>query len=343
MAKNGFEVHLIVADGKGNETKNGVRIHDIGNSKNRLQRFFFSTAKAFKKAYGLDAELYHFHDPELLRVGLKLSKRGKKVVYDAHEDVPRQVLDKAYLPTIFRRPLSRLLENFENRIVSKLSGVVTVTPNLHDRFLQSTDQVTQVRNFPRIEEFQKNSSPSVPKENAVCYVGAITKVRGILNMIDAMQYDNGAKLLLGGKFESVDLRNKAMQGKGWKNVEELGFLDREEVKYMLSRSVAGLVVLEPTPSYLTSIPVKMFEYMIAGIPVIASDFSYWRALIEKEDCALFVNPLKPKEISEGIKKLIENKELAAKMGSNGRQAVIEKFNWNKEEKQLLAFYEQILK
>ena len=343
LSRNGYDVSLVVADGKGNEEKDAVKIFDIGKPSGRLRRILFFPNKILKKALELNADIYHFHDPELLRIASKLVKKNKIVIYDAHEDVPRQVLDKAYIPTVFRKLLSRFLEYYEDRIISKISGVVTVTPTLLSRFLKNNNRVVEVRNFPLIEEFISDNKQGINKENHVCYVGAISKVRGVLNMVDAMQYDNGSRLLLGGKFENEDLRKKAAESKGWKNVDELGFLSRDEVKSTLQKSVAGLVLLEPTPSYLECIPVKMFEYMMSSIAVVASDYPYWRELVEAEDCALFVNPLNPKEISNAIEKLIGNKKLAEDMGSRGRKAVLEKFNWGNEEKALLDFYTHLNK
>lgn len=338
LSENGYDVTLIVADGKGDEDKNGVKILDIGKPSGRIKRVLSYHKKILKKALSLDAGTYHFHDPELLRIGPKLKKNDKIVIYDSHEDVPRQVLDKAYIPSFLRKSVSKILEVYEDYIVSKLSGVVTVTPNLEKRFLKKNKNVIQVLNFPKLLEFNAGNLQKVIKENVVCYVGAISKVRGVLGMVEAMQFQKDTKLLLGGKFQNNGLRERAMANTGWKNVDELGFLNREEVKYTLQRSIAGLVVLEPTQSYLNSIPVKMFEYMIAGIPVIASDFPYWRKLIENEDCALFVDPKKPKEISDAIKKMVENTEMANKMGARGQKAVFEKFNWSKEEVKLLKFY-----
>ena len=340
LVKSGYDVTLIVADGKGDEDKNGVRILDIGKPSGRIKRLLHYHKIILRKSLALDADIYHFHDPELLRIGPKLMGKDKIVIYDSHEDVPRQVLDKAYIPRFLRRPLSRIIEGYESKIVSRLSGVVTVTPNLERRFLTNNKNVVQVCNFPKIEEFEIVGSQSIVKEDAVCYVGAISKVRGVLNMVEAMRFTNGTKLLLGGKFENEGLREQAVSSKDWKNVDELGFLSREEVRATLEKSVAGLVVLEPTKSYVDSIPVKMFEYMIAGIPVVASDFPYWRELIEKENCALFVNPLKPEEIGEAIKTLVNERQRASEMGLRGRKAVLERFNWDSQEKKLMAFYDR---
>ncbi|CAM3417216.1 glycosyltransferase family 4 protein [Zobellia roscoffensis] len=339
LAEKEYDVTLIVADGKGDEDKNGVRILDVGKPSGRIKRVLHYHKIILSKALELNADIFHFHDPELLRIGTNLKKKGKIVIYDSHEDVPRQVLDKAYLPSFLRRPLSKIIERYENKIVSQLSGVVTVTPNLERRFLITNKNVVQVCNFPKIQEFEIVGSQNIVKEDAVCYVGAISKVRGVLNMVDAMRFSNGAKLLLGGKFENEGLREETVKSKGWKNVEELGFLSRDEVRVTLEKSVAGLVVLEPTKSYVDSIPVKMFEYMIAGIPVVASDFSYWRELIEKENCALFVDPQKPEDIGKAIKTLVNERQRASEMGLRGRKAVLEKFNWASQEKKLIAFYD----
>lgn len=339
LARNGYDVKLVVADGYGNETKNNVEIYDIGCPSGRLGRMLFSSKKLYKKATLIDADVYHFHDPELLGVGRKLIKIGKLVIYDVHEDVPRQLLTKDYIPAILRKPLAKLIENYENRIAQELSGIITATPHIKNRYLEFNSNSIEVQNFPFLEEFGEHNNSFTSKERSVCYVGAISKVRGILQMVDAMQYVDDITFLLGGKFESHQLRNKVIKSKGWEKVKELGFLSREEVKDTLQKSFAGLVVLEPTINYLDSIPVKMFEYMASGIPVIASDFKYWRELIEDSECAFFVDPQDPKAIAEVITKLADNEKKAIQMGENGRNAVLVKFNWREEEMKLIKFYE----
>jgi glycosyltransferase involved in cell wall biosynthesis len=248
-------------------------------------------------------------------------------------------LSKAYIPLVFRKTISATFERFENRICSKLSGIVTSTPFIKMRFSKINNAVTEVQNFPFIEEFSKDDSATVESpQDYVCYVGAISKVRGILNIVKAMAFVENAKLLLAGKFETEELRDNAIRTEGWDKVVELGFVDREEVKKTLQKSTAGLVVLEPTINYLDSIPIKMFEYMAAGIPVIASNFKYWKDLIKEENCALFVDPIDPDNIAEAISTLMKDKDRAKAMGENGRNAVLEKFNWSREEEKLLAFY-----
>ncbi|MCW5514643.1 glycosyltransferase family 4 protein [Muriicola sp. Z0-33] len=343
LARNGYDVTLIVADGQGDEIKDGVQILDIGSYSGRFQRVISFSKKIYQKAISLNADIYHFHDPELLYVGKKLAKKGKKVIYDAHEDVPRQLLTKAYIPSIFKSTLSRLFEKYEDNIASKLAGIATATPFIRDRFLSNNPMAVEIQNFPFIAEF--TTAPEAgdkAKDNHICYVGAISKVRGFPTIVDALEYAGNVELLLGGKFESEELRSLTTQSKGWSKVSELGFLSRKDVSQTLMKSVAGLVVLEPTINYLDSIPVKMFEYMAAGIPVIASDFEYWRSLIQDLDCAIFVDPKDPASIGKAINELVSDKERAKAMGSRGKAAVLEKFNWANEERKLLDFYERVL-
>ncbi|MEZ4968369.1 MAG: glycosyltransferase family 4 protein [Flavobacteriaceae bacterium] len=342
MAANGYDVTLLVADGLGDEEKNKVKITDLGKPKSRINRVLFWRKKVFNKALSINAEIYHFHDPELLPIGRKLINKGKKVIYDVHEDVPRQILTKPYIPKILRHIVSKTFENYENRITPKLSAIVAATPFIRDRFSRFNNNVIDVQNFPLLSEFNlAEINGEIQKKNAVCYMGGISKVRGILTMVKAMNYASGAELLLAGNFESEELRNEAIQIKGWEMVCELGFLGRAQVTETLAQSMAGLVVLEPTLNYLDSIPVKMFEYMAAGIPVIASDFKYWRELIGMEECAVFVNPKDPKEIGRAINDLVNDKSKSFQMGQRGKNAVAKKFNWKIEENKMLALYKKM--
>ena len=123
----------------------------------------------------------------------------------------------------------------------------------------------------------------------------------------------------------------------------LGFLDRVRLREVLSRSVAGLVTLHPVINYIDALPVKMFEYMSAGIPVIASDFPLWREIITLNDCGLLVDPLNPVAIAEAIDYFINHPEDAERMGMNGRRAVEKLYNWTHEGQKLLAFYDSLLR
>ena len=342
LATHGYSTSLIVADGKGDEQKNNVAIYDVGASKGRLDRMRNAPSRVFEKAVELDADIYHLHDPELIPIGLKLKKRGKKVIFDAHEDLPSQILSKHYINILIRKPLSILVRMLESQACSRLDAVVAATPFIRDKFIKINKNTVDINNYPKLQEF--NNLPTDNKqEGQVCYIGGIADVRGIVEIVQAMELTNNkSSLKVAGSFIDKSLEPKVKAMTGWEKTVYLGFVGREAIKETLSESIAGLVTLHPTLSYIDSLPVKMFEYMSAGIPVIASDFPLWRSIIDAAQCGICVDPLEPQEIADAIDYLVDNPDIAINMGENGRIAVMEKYNWAIEEKKLFKLYGDLL-
>ena len=336
-----YSVNLIVADGLGNETKNGIKIHDIGlRQNNRLKRAKTDSKKALKKALELNCQLYHFHDPERIKVGLRLKKAKKKVIYDVHEDLPRQIYGKPYLNNLIKPLISNFVEYIENYISKKLDYIITATPFITERFQKKINNTVDIRNYPLLNEI-KSDFDFNKKENEICYVGGISEYRGICELIESLNHSK-IKLNLAGDFDSEYLEHKCKNSKGWKFVDYHGFVSRKEIAGILNKSKIGIVTLHPLVNYLDSLPVKMFEYMFAGIPVIASDFPLWIKIVNDNHCGINVNPLDSNEIASAVQELLSNPDKAEEMGKNGQKAVKEKYNWSIEEKKLLKVYKDIL-
>jgi glycosyltransferase involved in cell wall biosynthesis len=342
LAKNkDFNVGLIVADGKGDELKNNVSIYDVGaRTGGRLSRMTKTVKRVFSKAKELDADIYHLHDPELIPIGIKLKKLGKKVIFDAHEDLPKQLLGKPYLNKPIKIILSKGLEIYEKLICKKFDYIVTATPHIRDKFLKINKNTVDINNFPILGELS-NTISWAEKKNEVCYVGGISKIRGIKEIIKALELTDNIKLNLAGSFSEADIEKEVKNYKGWQNVIELGFLDRKAVNNTMAKSKAGMVTLHPIINYIDALPVKMFEYMAAGLPIIASNIPLWKEIVEGNNCGICVNPLEPKEITDSINYIIAHPKEAEKMGKNGKKAVIEKYNWDIEEKKLFDVYERL--
>jgi glycosyltransferase involved in cell wall biosynthesis len=335
------KVTLIVADGKGDEVKNGVNIIDAGPSSGRLDRIRNAPNRVMEKI--LEADLFHLHDPELIPIGLKLKNLGHRVIFDSHEDVPKQMLSKPYLNKFGLWFVSKIFAAYECWSCQKLDAVIAATPNIRDKFLAMGVRSVDINNFPLLGELDAQVSWS-SKSVEVCYVGGIGKIRGISEVIQAMgEVTSGVRLNLCGGFSEPEVEQACKALPGWRAVNEVGQVDRAGVRQVLGRSVAGLVTFHAMPNHIDAQPNKMFEYMSAGIPVIASNFPLWREIVERNHCGICVDPMDPSGIAHAIDYLVTHSDEARQMGENGRLAVLERYNWFIEEKKLLQFYEEILK
>ncbi|MDA9183201.1 glycosyltransferase family 4 protein [Flavobacteriaceae bacterium] len=336
-----YKVNLIVADNLGNETKDGINIYDVGKFNGRLNRVFRTTRKVLKLAIKIDSDIYHIHDPELIPAGLKLKRLGKKVIFDAHEDLPKQLLSKPYLSIFFLKILSKTVQLYEKFAIKKFDYVITATPYIRDKFLKINKNSLDVNNFSILGELS-NEVPWSQKRDEICYIGNIATIRGIKEVVTAMEFTEHVKLNLAGNFMDKDLEKEVRNYEGWKKINDLGFVDRIEVSSILANSKAGIVTLYPIVNYIDALPIKMFEYMTAGLPVISSDIALWKEIVEGNNCGICVNPKNPKEISNAIIYIINNPKEAEEMGLNGKKAVKEKYNWSIEENKLLKIYKDLI-
>lgn len=338
-----YQVNLVVADGKEDEILNNVHIIDVGEKiGGRLARMSKTVIKIFRKAKELDSDIYHFHDPELIPVGLKLKKIGKKVIFDSHEDIGKDILTKEWIPLFFRKMISIAYNIYERYACEKFDAIIAATPYIRDKFLSFNQQSIDINNFPILDELSNDTSWH-EKKDEVCYVGGISQIRGIKEIVQAMEYTHQVRLNVVGTFSENNVEEEVKVYKGWQNVHELGFMTRNEVAKIMSRSKAGIVTFHPVPNHMDAQPNKMFEYMSAELPIISSNFPLWKEIVEGNACGICVNPLKPTEIAEAIEYIMSHPEHAHEMGQNGKKAVFNKYNWCVEEQKLFNVYERVKK
>ena len=340
-SRGDLDVYL-VAEGESRE-QDGVHVIGVGKQPaGRKERALDFTKKVYEAALALDADLYHFHDPELLPAGRKLASRGKAVIFDSHENTSEQIMIRSYIPLAVRKAVSGAYRAYEKGSIKKFEGVIyPEEPTPFDSFAK---RVAIVDNTPRLSEFYDRYTENDSKPgNVVCHVGSLDPERGVPQLIKGC-YRAGAKLILAGRFESEDYRKSLMDDESFSCVDYRGYVDRSRVTEIYNEASIGASTLLNIGQYVIArnLPTKVYECMAMGLPLILSDTPYAREILKKYEFAKLVTPEDPDSIAEAIRSLSENDELRKKMGMEARLAVKEKFNWTVDEAALFKLYDDIL-
>lgn len=344
LSNANYETYL-VAHGD-SYSKNGVNIIGIGNApSSRLKRMISGSKQVYLQALKIDADIYHFHDPELLPYGLKLKKKGKKVIFDSHEFYREQIRSKSYLPSWVLNIIAKWYELYEDSVIEKIDATIfPCTINGLNPFEGHCKRTVIISNAAILGEFFNLYNQDTPKiPDSACYVGGLTEARGITSNIIA-SHKAGAKLLLAGNYASDEYKEELQKMPEFSCVEYKGLLDRKGVTDLLSQSIIGLCTLLDRGQYLKidTFGIKVYEYMSMGMPVILSNSNYNNKMVQKYKIGLCVDPDNTDEMAKAIRYILDNPEEAKRMGENGRKAIKEEFNWGVEEKKLLALYDDIL-
>lgn len=345
LAKEKNNNVYLVGPGKSQDLKN-VKIIGIGDKPaNRIGRFTSYTRKAIDCAMKINADIYHLHDPELIRFAKKLKKTGASIIFDSHENYVKQIACKEYLRPHVRKIASSIYKLFEDCACKYFDCVIFPCPiNGKHPFEGRVENTVFINNVPLLTEncTEKDIVQNRSKETVVCCVGSLTRNRGIEQLVDAC-FNSNVKLILAGNFQPENFYDDLTQKEAFQCVEYRGFCSRTEVMKIYSESDFGASNLLDVGQYreAENLPTKVYEYMMNGLPVIVSNFLYSVKMIEGYECGICVNPNDSEEIARAIRYLSENNEKAKKMGFNGRKLIEEKFNWKIEEKKLFEIYSKI--
>ncbi|HID62356.1 MAG TPA: glycosyltransferase WbuB [Anaerolineae bacterium] len=303
--------------------------------------------RALRAALRSRADIFHFHDPELIGVGLLLRMlTGRPVIYDIHESYPQAVLGKRWIPG-WSRPLIakavRLLEWLAGRA---FDGIVVPVPVIYERFRRSSRRSVLVHNYVDLGLFdyeEEGASPVLAQPYFV-YAGSISTDRGALDCLAAFERlsREDVHLILVGRRSDTDPSVRDLPGHLSRGVYLLDMQPFERIPSLLRRSRAGLAPIRATPQYLDALPTKVLEYMAASKPVIASDLPLVRGIIEEAGCGLLVEPGNVEQLAEAMAYILDHPAEAEEMGRRGRRAVVERYSWETEGQRLLGLYEEVL-
>jgi glycosyltransferase involved in cell wall biosynthesis len=343
LAERGFGVTLVCAGAESGE-QGGVAIVGVPRPRGRIARMLIAPWRVLAAAQRLRPDIYHFHDPELIPAGLLLRLRGKRVVYDIHEDYVSSLYQKHYLSPRVSRLLGRLFGGLFDaceRLAARAFRCVLAEKYYADRFPRGT----LVLNYPRLASLPAGlQPPPEPERIRLLYTGGHWRDRGGAIHANLVNLMPEVEVHLVGWCKpawAAELRALAGENAGRLHIEGAGVhlpYERILAQYIEGGWTAGLALFPPTEHYRRKELTKFFEYMGAGIPVLCSDFPVWKALIEGVGCGLCVDPADSAAVVQAIRWLDEHPGQARAMGERGRAAVEGRFNWERELDRLVEVY-----
>jgi glycosyltransferase involved in cell wall biosynthesis len=261
-----------------------------------------------------------------------------------HENLPREILTKEWIPAPMRRVMSLATRAFQ-RIACRSIPTVFAEQSYARDFPRARDGVV-VRNFPLLDQLLE---VAVPKRDrfTIGYVGVVAAERGVDVLLEAARRLNatGAACdvcLIGPIRTAADELPAFRSGiqDGW--LDAPGRLQPDEAWARVAACQVGVAVLRPSPNFVESYPTKLFEYMALGLPVIVSDFPLWRDVVEGAGCGLIVDPADVDAVAAAIRWIHDHPYEAARMGERGRSATRAQYDWRSEFPKLHALYERVL-
>lgn len=348
-------------------TPEGIRIITIKERRystnrfvNKLLKVLFRQEKShllYLYAKQLHADIYHFHHFTLVKTGLRLKKltHKPKVIYDCREPFYFNLRDGIYnrgLP-IFIRPLyARFTDILEKCRSRKFDAIIATEENVCAFFKLFVEPAKChiIYNYTDLNPSFKIDAP-IDKDIDLIYVGNIARRRGALTMIDTLAeckkvFPNISLLILGvihepGLKDEMDELIKSNDLTS--NVTILKSVPYKEIDSYYRRSKIGLLLMHPYDSYRINMPIKLFEYMAYGIPIIANNFGHPHTYINRFETGLCVDPLKNIEIARAIIRLLTDQQLYSQLSDNALEVNKKYFRWEKMEKRLLNIYEELYK
>jgi hypothetical protein len=291
-------------------------------------------ATALAQATG--ADVVQFHDPELIPFALWLRRRGCKVVYDVHEDVPADIYSKKWIPRWMQPVVALGMELAERHTARRFDAIVAATPTIANRFRAVGAAVTLVRNSVRLDEFIEPTG-STPRKKQAVYIGHASFNRGLVEMVEACEAARLPLVVAGsiGAPEADWLKGSSA------NVVYRGRLGRPEIATLLNESLIGLCLFRHEPNHLYAMPTKIFEYMAAGVPVITSDLPRSKEIVETAGCGFSVSLDDKKRLVNRLSLLADAPERAIELGLAGRAAVAKDYNWQHDAAELKKLYQEL--
>jgi glycosyltransferase involved in cell wall biosynthesis len=295
------------------------------------------------------------HDLDLvLAIPLLRLLTRAKIIYDSHEAYPQQFLTREAIPSGLRGPVARIVGIVEKGMVRLVRQVITADNPTGRSFVETGVRTDTIFNYPPLRIFETDETKLQAEKNRyadrvpIIYQGTMSADRGLFHMIDALPLIK--KVEPGILLRLVGLRDPRLKAQANARAADAGVLESIEIvewvphlelAYPMKSSLIGLIPLQPTEKYKRNIPIKLFEYMACGLPVVAADIPSIARYLNRVEAGVLYDSTRPEELARCVLELLADPERRRHMAQAGVQAVRDHWNWERMEKELLNIYEAL--
>ena len=347
LVKLGYKVYIIATHNK-EEIVEGIHIIPLPKRKDRFYRFFIKDWVILSKSIRVNAKVYHFHDPELILTGLILKLIGKKVIYDVHENVYLDVLSKEWIFLPIRKIISLIIKFMEWVSLHFFDKIIVAGKDIQfqSHFRKFHYKIITIRNFPTITISETEIFPKPKDKIRFIYTGGMFSIRGIMEIIEAYKSIGckNSELILLGNFSNVDFKNKVMNKiDNFVNIKYISSISYKKMFDLLKKCHVGLICFKPALNHINALSGrnnKIYEYMMAGLAIIGSNFESWNDFILGNKIGVTVDPNNASEISRAMNFFIDNPKKLKIMEKNAKK-ISNKYSWESERHKLINLYKEL--
>ena len=349
LVNDGYEVSVVAHHDKGlerEEKRESLSIRRVAYLDRTLTTGKLAKLKAYLNylaesiAYAKEFDILHCNDINTLPIGVIIKKfynNNAKIVYDAHE-----YETETYALRGVQKKITKSMEKF---LIKYADSVITVSDSIANEYsrLYGIEKPSLVLNTPAYKEVKKQDkfreAFDIKGKTIFLYQGGLTKNRGIELLIEVFKKindDESIMVFMGyGDLEGLIID-------ATKENENIYFHEAVSPEVLLEYTVSadfGISTIEDSClSYRYCLPNKLFEYMMAEVPLIVSNLPEMRKVVEENGIGVMVEEESVDGTISAIKKaLLLDKE---EIGKNLKK-VKSIYNWEEQEKVLLKVYKEL--